>query len=105
MTLNDLLRSKSIDPKCVLVLRHRPTEPELNKVLPWLAAEKHDVFNAYQQTQGTIEKSMATAKFVASFIGHEPGKALFIGLYSVDGTMPMTRKEFWKQPGNVELKK
>ena len=38
MNLNDLLRDKSIDPHQVLVLRHRPTEPGLNKVLPWLAA-------------------------------------------------------------------
>ena len=47
MNLNDLLRRKDIDPKQVLVLRHCPLEPELNKVLPWLAAEKPDVFNAY----------------------------------------------------------
>ena len=40
MDLNDLLKGKEIDPKKVLVLRHRPHEPELNKVLPWLAAEK-----------------------------------------------------------------
>ncbi len=50
MTLNDLLIAKSIAPEKVLVLRHRPPESELNKVIPWLAAEKPDVFNAYQQT-------------------------------------------------------
>jgi len=45
-------------------------------VLPWLAAEKPEVFNAYQQTQGEkVEKAMLGAKYVASFIGHEPGKA------------------------------
>lgn len=52
MNLNDLLRGKEIDPKNVLVMRHRPHEPELNKVIPWLAAEKPHVYNAYQQTQG-----------------------------------------------------
>jgi hypothetical protein len=51
MNLKDLLLGKNIDPQSVLVLRHRPLEPELNKVLPWLAAERLDVFNAYQQTQ------------------------------------------------------
>jgi hypothetical protein len=40
MTLNDLLRGNDIDSKRVFVLRHRPSEPELRKVLPWLAAEK-----------------------------------------------------------------
>ena len=53
MTLNDLLRGKNIDPETVLVFRHRPSAPELNKALPWFAAEKPDVFNAYQQTQGS----------------------------------------------------
>ena len=38
MTLNDLLRSQSIDPAGVFVFRHCPSEPELRKVLPWLAA-------------------------------------------------------------------
>lgn len=52
MNLNDLLVREGIDPQSVVVLRHRPHEPELYKVLPWLAAEKPDVFNAYQQTQG-----------------------------------------------------
>lgn len=59
MNLNDLLRGKKIDPKRVLVLRHRPLEPELRKVLPWLAAEKPDAFNAYQQTQTKqVEREM-----------------------------------------------
>ena len=105
MNLNDLLRAKSIDPHQVLVLRHRPTEPGLNKVLPWLAAEKPDVFNAYQQTQlPKLEKAMMGAAYVASFIGHEPGKALFIGLYSVGASNPLTREEFWQVPAFIEMK-
>jgi len=54
MNLNDLLRVQGFDPRNVLVRRHRPNEPELNKVLPWLASEEPDVFNAYQQTQGQV---------------------------------------------------
>ena len=69
MTLNDLLCGEGIDPEVVLVMRHRPSERELNKVLPWLAAERPDVFNAYQQTRTErVEKAMGTAAFVASFI-------------------------------------
>lgn len=52
MNFAALLTENNIDPRDVLVLRHRPFEPELRKVLPWLAAEKPDVYNAYQQTQG-----------------------------------------------------
>jgi hypothetical protein len=108
MNLNDLFKNKGIDPQHVLVLRHRPHEPELNKVLPWLAAEKPDVFNAYQQTQGEkLEKVMASmigSGYVASFIGHEPGKALFIGLYSIGKTKPLTLKQYWQVPAHVEMK-
>src|SRR5437667_6613574 len=105
MNLNDLLRGKGIDSEQVLVRRHRPSEPELNKVLPWLAAEKPDVFNAYQQTQGEkVEKAISSAAYVASFIGHEPGKALFVGLYSVKGSKRLTREEYWQVPAYIEMK-
>lgn len=42
--------------------------------------------------------------YVASFIGHEPGKALFIGLYSIDSSRPMTREEYWQVPAYIEMK-
>ncbi len=108
MNLNDLLESKGINPEHVLVLRHRPREPELRKVLPWLAAEKPEVFNAYQQTQGErVQKAMDGLSgygYVASFIGHEPGKALFIGLYSIETSKPLTLDEYWQVPAYVEMK-
>jgi hypothetical protein len=70
---------KQIDPKRVIVMRHRPHETELRKVLPWLAAEKPDVYNAYQQTQGEkVEKVMREdGGYLASFIWHQPSEALF----------------------------
>jgi hypothetical protein len=106
MNLNDLLLAKNIDPQQVLVLRHRPTEPELNKVLPLLAAQKPDVFNAYQQTQTEkLEKAMQGAGYIASFIAHGPGKALFVGLYSIGKSRPLTKKQYWEIPAYVEMKK
>src|SRR5262249_55248192 len=106
MELNDLLRGKEIEPREVLVLRHRPAEPDLNKVLPLLAADKPDLFNAYQRTQGgALEKTMLSASYVASFIGHEPGKALYIGLYKIGKTKPLTYAQYWHLPEHIELKK
>jgi hypothetical protein len=103
--LNDLLAARRIDPKNVMVMRHRPSETALRKVLPWLAAEKPGVFNAYQQAQGEkVERAMLNAKFVASFIGHEPGKALFVGLYAIAGRKGLTVEEFARVPENVELR-
>jgi hypothetical protein len=108
MNLNDLLQGKGFDPRHVLVLRHRPNEPELNKVLPWLAAEEPDIFNAYQQTQGErVERAMQRMSgtgYVASFLGREPGKALFVGLYSIGASKPLSREEFWRVPAYVMLK-
>lgn len=108
MNLNDLLQNKGVDPHHVVVLRHRPHEPELNEVLPWLAAEKPAVFNAYQQTQGArLEKVMASivgSGHVASFIGHEPGRAVFVGIYSVETTKSITPEEYWEIPAYIEMK-
>ncbi len=105
MLLNDLLVGKGFDPTQVLVFRHRPTEPPLRKVLPWLAAEKHDVFNAYQQTQSrSVEKAMLKKRYVASFIGHRSGQALYVGLYTIGPSKLITRAEYSRIPAHCELK-
>ncbi len=108
MDFNDLLLGKNINPEQVIVLRHRPYEPQLNKVLPWLAAIKPDLFNAYQQAQGEkLEKVLHILEktgYVASFIGREAGKALFVGLYAIKGSKPITYDEYWRIAANSELK-
>ncbi|MBI3210789.1 MAG: GIY-YIG nuclease family protein [Candidatus Solibacter usitatus] len=64
------------------------------------------MYNAYQQTQGeAAEKAMQRASHVASFIGHQPGKALFTGLYSIGASKPLTFEEYWRVPQYVEMKK
>jgi len=107
--LTDLLRKQGIDPSTVLVLRHRPHEPELNKVLPWLAAEQPKVYNAYQQTQGKIlERAMTKLEghgYVASLIGHLPSKAVFVGLYQIAGSRPLSRRAYWRVPAHVLMRR
>jgi len=109
MNLNDLLLREDIDPEQVLVLRHAPSkEHRFRKVLPWLAVERPDLYNAYQQAQvRPVAQNMATISgtgFIASFIGHEARKALFVGLYSIGESKPLTWDEFWNIPENMELK-
>jgi hypothetical protein len=95
MLLNDLLLAKRIDPKKVIVMRHRPTEVALRKALPWMAAENPKLFNAYQQTQTrSAERALAKAEYLAAFIGHEAGKAVFAGLYKVRQTRTITATEY-----------
>src|SRR5680860_930407 len=100
MELNDLLIKEGIDPKGVIVMRHCPTERELRKVLPWLAAERPETYNGYQKAQRpAVEKAMQKATYVASFIGHEAGKALFIALYRRGEYHPLTWEEYWQKRG------
>ena len=95
MNFNDLLIAKKISPEdedVVIIMRHSPSEPSLRKVLPWLAAERPEVYNAYQrQHSEKVENALSRAKYIASFIGHEPGKALFTGLYKINGYKVLTR--------------
>ena len=74
MTLNEPLLREHITTENVIVLRHKPVEPGLARVLGWLAAEYPKTFNAYQQTQGAVlEKSMLKmvgAGYVACFLEH-----------------------------------
>ncbi|MDB5392328.1 MAG: nuclease family protein [Planctomycetaceae bacterium] len=106
MNLNDLLQAEQLDPETTLVLRHVPRERELRKVLPWLAAEKPAVFNAYQQTQNPkVEKQMLKAKHVVSFVGYGAGKALFVGLYEMRGAKTVTLVELRKLAAQQQLVK
>ncbi len=106
MHFNDLLKLKGIDPSTVLVMRHRPFEPELRKVLPWLAAERPATYNAYQQTQVSprSEGALQRAQFLASFIGHQSRKAVFVGLYRRGSAEPLTFEQYWSKPEYLEMK-
>jgi len=106
MDLNTLLGENKIATKDVLVMRHRPHERNLREILPWLAEERPQLFNAYQSSHHERQESaMARAKYLASLIGHEPGKALFVGLYAVGQNRLVSADEFWGMQPNQELQK
>lgn len=95
LDLRLLLEIEGIAPSGVLVLRHCPTEPKLRKAFQWLAEERPAVFNAYQRTHGPrTEAALVQAKHVAAFIGHEAGRAVFVGLYVVDGHTSVARNTY-----------
>lgn len=101
---NDLLAKTGIDPRAVIVMRHRPTESRMRLVLPWFAEEQSGLFNAYQSTQrGSAEKSMLKAGYLASFIGTAPGEAIWVGLYEIAGAEPITLEQFRARPEYREL--
>lgn len=100
-----LLANQGFQPESVLVMRHRPRESELRRILPWLATDQPSLYNAYQQHQGaSAESSLRRAKHLASFIGDKPGKAVFVGLYANGGNRPITAEEFSRIPANKTLR-
>ncbi|MDA0284746.1 MAG: GIY-YIG nuclease family protein [Planctomycetota bacterium] len=106
MDLNSLLHEVSVDPASTLVLRHRPREPELRRVLPWLAAEQPAVYNAYQQWQTPkVEKQLCKASHLVSLIGSSPARALFVGIYEVRGNRLTSRADRRKVKSFRELEK
>lgn len=106
MDFKDLLSKQNLDPGRVIVMRHVPQERKLRGVLPWLAEMKPDVFNAYQQCQNeTVARSMMKAEFVASFIGLQPKRAVFAGLYRRGSSWPVTDEQYWAIGAASELKK
>jgi len=106
MDFKDVLIKQGLDLGKVMMMRHRPKQPNLRKILPWLAAERPDVFNAYQQTQNPqAERALTKADFVASFIAQEGDKALFVGLYRRRGSRPVTAGQFWAIPEVSEMKR
>jgi hypothetical protein len=106
LTFNDLLDKAGLASERVLILRHTPQESLLSRELGGLAAERPKMFNVYQQTQSKkVERQMKEAKYVASFIGHHSGRALFVGLYAVrPAPKVLTREEYWELPEHKELR-
>jgi hypothetical protein len=83
-TLNMMLEASGIDTKDVLVFRHRPGEPALNRIFDRIVSDRPDLFDCYQSAHGArTEAALSWARYLASFIRYRPGTALFVGLYTV----------------------
>lgn len=99
-----LLSSVEVDPAETLVVRHVPVEKSLKRVLPWLVVERPDLWRAYQQIQWiTLEKAMTRGKYIASFIGQDPGAGTFAGMYRIGEWQALDATGYHAFPGNSEL--
>jgi hypothetical protein len=104
LTLNQLLQASAICSDDVLVFRHRPYEPALNRIFDRIVSERPDLFDCYQGTHGArTEVALARAKFLASFIRYRPGLALFVGLYRVAGFERVPVEQCLQRPLHREL--
>ena len=106
LDFNSLLQLVDIDPADTLIVRHFPIEKSLRRVLPWLVEERPDLWLAYQQIQWvTLEKAMIRGKFIASFVGLDPGRATYAGLYRIGSWQSLDYEGYRTFPGNSELEK
>ncbi len=104
LTLNNLFSLDDIDPKKVVVLRHRPSEPKLNRIFEWLVSERPELFDCYQSTHGPkTESALKNADQIASFIRHPNKTALFVGMYQILNHRTRTVGECVKRPDHQQL--
>ena len=101
MDFRDLLRAQGFDADSkgkILLLRHRPFEPQLARVMPWMIEERRDLFEAYQSVSGRPETAFGKAELVASFLGMRAGTAHFVGLYRIGASRPLDFEAYWRSP-------
>ncbi len=106
MNFDELLKRRGIDPEKVLVMRHVEKSPKtFRETLERWARDEPDLFNSYQRGQGSTSRiSLAKATYLASFIGHEPGKAKFVGLYRHSRKpRKVSHAQYLRIPKNREL--
>ena len=95
MSLYDLLVRADVEPELVLAMRH--TKSKFRDKL-W-ARPKAKLFVDYQKGQGSyVQKKVLNKKYIASFVGHEPGKAILCLLAC---TVLATRRVCQLQPFTV----
>ena len=104
LTFVDILTKHEIDTQTTLIMRHRPEQPALARVLPWLADEHPDAFNAYQSTQNTKEQNqLRKASLLASFVASGVGEAVFVGMYEVNIGKRRSASDINKIPAFAKL--
>lgn len=100
-----LLRSEDIAPKDVAVLFHASDRPALHRVLPWLAEERPDLFNAYQNNHGPqAEAVVKKRRFLAAFVNTSGRDYTFVGLFEITGATFKTLAELEDHPLRAELR-
>lgn len=104
LTFVDILTKNEIETETTLIMRHRPEQPALARVLPWLADEHPDAFNAYQSTQNTkVQNQLRKASLLASFVASGVGEAVFVGMYEVNIGKRRSASDINKIPAFAKL--
>lgn len=106
LDFNALLDLAGYDPSRTLVVRHVPVEKKLKRALPWIVAERPDLWLAYQRIQWeSLENAMQRGTYIASFVGLEAASATLAGFYEIGDTQSLDYESYQSFPGNAELEK
>ncbi len=101
--LNTVLEDEGISPGDVSLILHTTTIPRLRRLLPHLAGERPELFEAYN----SVHSAQATATllnrpFAATFVRIENGNLLFVGLGKVSA-VELPKAEIYSDPRFEEL--
>lgn len=101
---NLLLRDAGLDPAEVSVILHSTTLPVLRRWLPFIAAERPDLFAAYQSVHSTTAEAILRRRpRVASFVPLPHRRMAFAGLYRIAATEERATAEIYADPRFAEL--
>jgi len=104
LDFNAMLTTAGFQLNRTVVVRHRPTERKLQAVLPWLVADRPDLFQVYQSFQeGRAAACLMRRAQVISFLGLEPGRAVFAGASQIGDATPVSEEIFQGTSGQAEL--
>lgn len=98
---------KGIDPLAVAILRHSFSDTKKHRTVLWAASDRPELFEAFQcgqdaKVEGAMERLKGTG-FVAAFVGNGAGRALFVGLYRVVGSIAMRPEDIYALPLYQEI--
>lgn len=106
LDFNNLIELAGYNPSQTLVVRHVPREKKLKRALPWIVAERPDLWLAWQCIQWeSLEKAMQRGKYIASFVGLESASATLAGFYEIGKSQTLDYNGYQNFPGNSELER
>lgn len=104
LALNDLLSIAGVEPAKTLVMYHRPDERRLTEALPFIAAERPELLDAYQSYHSArVEASLSKAQHLVSCINPGDGTVIFVSVLRQSGWTERPWGEIRRQPALLEL--
>ena len=104
LAFNDLCELNDVEIKYVSLMMHNTTAEPLRSMLPWIAAERRDAFEAYIRVHSIqATAALKNRPLVAIFLPFQSGRSLFEGLYQVAGVEALPARDIYSDPAYREI--